>query len=197
MSNPGPAASHFGLLYLTGQDFDFQSDIEVAGELQTGYSTTHYVAAMLPRVITSHGADVRDLEFSNVRWVLLDGYSVSTMNQVAFYDMATNVDQFTVNRTGDELSSFWSYNLNSWSFGTVPDAGFNYVKAIDSNGGPVLRVDMANPSPSTHGGHASATGGVASDRRAKQFHHAISVGTRAYVEQNKALDEHHAPASVP
>ncbi|MHB8838769.1 MAG: beta strand repeat-containing protein [Gemmatimonadaceae bacterium] len=165
ISFANPASSFFGTLYLSGPAFYLGSDIQVAGELETGYSAWHTVnsSSATPRKITSHGADVRNLGFSNVAWNLLDGSDIWSMDYVAFDNMDPAADQFTITRTSDErtmcdCTSY--YELYYWSFYTTPTTG-HYIKATDTNGGPnVLELHMYNPNPSSHGGHVSTAGGA-------------------------------------
>jgi hypothetical protein len=165
ISFANPTASFFGELYLSGPEFYLASDVNVLGELETGFSAWHqvYSSSATPRKITSHGADVRDLGFNNVSWSLLDGSGVWTMDYVAFENMDPTADQFTIARTSDELvgcdcSPY--YELYYWSFSTTPTTG-RYVRATDTNGAPnLLDVYMYMPSPSSHGGRIATAGGA-------------------------------------
>ncbi|MDP1892306.1 MAG: Ig-like domain-containing protein [Gemmatimonadaceae bacterium] len=165
ISFANPTTSFFGELYLSGPEFVLASDVMVAGELETGYSSWFTVSSSsaTPRKLTSHGADVYDLTFDNVSWILLDGSSIWYMDYVTFNNMDPTVDQFTIARTADDNLSCegpCAIELYYWSFTTAPTTG-HYIKATDTNGGPnVLDVDMYMPDPSSHGGHVSTVGGA-------------------------------------
>ncbi|MBI2409006.1 MAG: hypothetical protein HYV19_11950, partial [Gemmatimonadetes bacterium] len=160
-----PTSSFFGELYLSGPETALASDVLVTGELETGYSAWHHVfsTSTASRKIASHGADVRDLGFDNVSWVVLDGSDIWSMDYVEFANMDPTTDQFTITRTSDEraLCDCTSYyELYYWSFATTPTTG-HYIKATDTNGGQnVLELYMQGPSPSAHGGHIATSGGA-------------------------------------
>lgn len=160
-----PTSSFFGVLYLSGPEFYLASDVQVLGELETGVSTWHqvYSSSATSRTITSHGADVVDLGFNNVKWSVLDGRKIWSMDYVEFDNMDPTADQFTIARTSDELALCDCspyYELYYWSFSTTPTTG-HYIKATDTNGAPnLLEVYMYMPDPSAHGGHVSTAGGA-------------------------------------
>lgn len=167
-ANPGSSA--FGHLYLQGNTYELNSDVNVLGRLETGGGYNFNLSSASPRTVTSRGADVRELHFSNVRWVLLDGESVLALDDVDFANMDPTVDQFTISRTGDDLGGETSgYTLWYWYFGTTPTTG-RYINANDSNGAvPFVQVSMYSPTPSTHGGKIATSGGALINNWATSF----------------------------
>jgi hypothetical protein len=169
-ANPGFANSHFGYLYISGENVVLASDVYAEGQFGTGISMWHYVSSTTTapadqRTITSRGADVRDLSFDNVRWVLLDGNGLYSFDYVEFYDMDPAVDQFTINRNGTlpgMLCDCVGPELYSWYFDVTPTTG-HFVNVIDSDGpttNGLQRIKMIAPSPATHGGHVAASDDV-------------------------------------
>ena len=159
-------SSFFGTLYLAGPEVILASDVQVAGQLQTGESYWHdvYSSDATARKFTSHGADVRNLGFDNVSWNLLDGSEIGSMDYVEFDDMAPTMDQFIITRAGDDGSNCecatGEYELYHWAFYTTPSTG-HYIKATDTNGGPnTLTLYMDSPDPSVNGGHVATAGGA-------------------------------------
>ncbi len=161
-ANPGSSA--FGHLYLQGNYYELNSDVNVLGRLETGGGYNFSLSSSSPRTVTSRGADVRELHFSNVRWVLLDGDAILALDDVDFTDMDPTVDQFTINRAGTELGGESSgYTLWYWYFGTTPTTG-RYINAIDSDGAvPFVKLSMYSPTPATHGGKVGTSNGALID----------------------------------
>jgi hypothetical protein len=165
-ANPGEGAgtSHFGMLYLQGLEIDLQSDVYALATLETGESSSIHVSTSTPtKKIVSHGADVRNLSFDNVRWELLDGHDIWSLDDVTFGTMDPAVDQFTITRNGalPPLCDCTSFQLWYWSFNTVPTTG-TYIKATDTDGATsgTLRIRMQNPNPTIHDGKISFNGGA-------------------------------------
>jgi hypothetical protein len=165
-ANPGEGAgkSHFGRLYLQGLEIDLQSDVYALSTLETGIVSTIHVSTATPtRKIVSHGADVRNLSFDNVRWELLDGAGIGSMDDVTFNVMDPAVDQFTMTRNGalPPLCDCSVIELWYWTFNTVPTSG-TYIKATDTDGATngALKIRMQYPNPTVHGGKISLNGGA-------------------------------------
>jgi hypothetical protein len=161
ISFANPGTSSFGQLYLQGPYYELTSNVNVLGRIETGGGSSFEVSSATPRTLTSRGADVRTLRFSNVRWVLLDGDAILALDNVEFTNMDPTVDQFTISRTGDDLGGESSgYTLWYWYFGTTPTTG-KYINANDSNGAvPFVQLSMYYPNPGVHGGKVSTSGGA-------------------------------------
>jgi len=134
-----PTTSHFGHLYIEGGNVTLNSNVLAIGRLETGQSYQFGAGSPTGFTITSHGADVRNLYFDNVRWVLLDGDAVYAMDYIAFANMDPTVDQFTLARSGDELVPCdcsppydHQYQMWGWTFYTTPTTG-HYYRATDTN----------------------------------------------------------------
>jgi YVTN family beta-propeller protein len=163
-ANPGTGSgtSHFGKLYVEANVMELSSNVMVEGRLVDG--TQAHAIAGTNQVLTSRGADVQELTFDGVQWVLLDGSDVFSLDNVTFTNMDPTVDQFTVRRDGtvpqscdcSDLPTLWY-----WDFETVPTTG-HYIRAEDSDGPTpdVLDVDVYNPFPLVHGGHVATAGGA-------------------------------------
>jgi YVTN family beta-propeller protein len=160
-----PTSSFFGTLYLAGPTYYLGSDITVAARVETGMSVYHnlFSTTSAARKITSHGADVRDLDFHNVSWILLDGSDVGSMDYVEFEGMDPTIDQFTIARTSNERAScdcYRYYKLYEWSFHTTPTTG-KYIRATDTDGGAnVLELKMEYTTPGVHSGYIAKAGGA-------------------------------------
>jgi hypothetical protein len=156
-SNPG--SSHFGTVYIQGGEVQLQSDLVATGRFESGYSSYHDIISATPHTVTSNGADVRDIYFSNTRWVIEDGDDIYDMDYVEFDNMSPTAIQFTVNRSGSDLEG-GGYYLYEWSFYTVPTTG-HYI-SVNDLGGPgngTAAVEMYYPYPAVHGGHVATSGG--------------------------------------
>jgi hypothetical protein len=166
-ANPGGGAgtSHFGALNFLSGIYGLASNVYVAGQLISTGSGTKEFTSTSDQLITSRGANITSgVTFDNVRWLLVDGNLVSTLQDVTFQNISNTAgDQFTVQRTGNQPSCDCSsiLQLDYWVFKTVPTTG-HYIRAIDSDGSmpSVLNVNMSNPTPATNGGHV-ATDGIA------------------------------------
>src|ERR1019366_8092572 len=82
-----------------------------------------------PRLLVSRGANVRQLMFNNVRWLLLDGSATTKLDTVTFNSMDPTVAQFEVQRSGTLAMP----NLNNWTFTMTPTSG-GYARATDTDG---------------------------------------------------------------
>lgn len=168
-ATPGYAAgqSHFGSLYINGDEIDVGSDIFVQGELESG-NPPHHLVSPSPRVMTSTGASVDGMTFDNVRWVLLDGNNASAGPQfnVSFINMDPTVDQLTVQRDGNQPPCDCSAALTFWfwNFSTTPTTG-HYISATDTDGASpsLLFLDMVSPFPATNGGFLQLINGAQSN----------------------------------
>ncbi|MEA3244570.1 MAG: hypothetical protein U9Q74_00290 [Gemmatimonadota bacterium] len=134
-----PTTSFFGNLYIEGGNITVNSNVLVMGRLETGNSFSFGAGSPSGFTITSHGADIRHLDFDNVRWVLLDGNTVYAMDYIGFRNMDPTVDQFTLVRSGDELVPCdcsppydHQYQLWGWTFYSAPTTG-RYYRATDTN----------------------------------------------------------------
>ena len=164
-SDPCGASSYFGALYLSGSEFHLNSDLWVTGQLMTGgdcYLVNSTTASQ--HTVTSHGADVYQLEFDNIRWVLLDGKPVWDMYYVVFDNMDPAATQFTIQRAGDNSTncdcSSGHVELDEWSFYTTPTTGY-YIAATETRAPApedALYLDMWDPYPTMHGGHVLLSG---------------------------------------
>ncbi len=159
-ANPGYALSHFGDVYFGNTDIEMASSMFADGELETGHTAAHTIHALTQGdSITTRGADVRDLLFNGARWVLLDGDSVTDMDEVEFSNQLATSVQFEVQRTG--AGPFAS--MTNWIFDTSPTGPGLYIKATDTDGassnGP-LTLTLSGTSPGTNGGFTSAVNGA-------------------------------------
>jgi hypothetical protein len=157
-ANPGFAASHFGDLY----DSDtlnvlLNSDIYADGQLQTGIVSQHQFSSS-NKLITSKGADVRDLWLTNTRWLLTDGYSISDMDAIQFQSMTSTGTQLEVQRT----NAYSSVNFTNINFQTTPTGVGLYLKVTDTNGATngLLNVTMSGTTPASSGGFTQTAGGA-------------------------------------
>jgi hypothetical protein len=159
-ANPSFANSHFGTVYFADTLTVFGGDVFADGKFETGVVANHHIKSTTgDHLLISKGADIRGVLFDNVRWQLLDGYTVDDMDVVTFTNISANtLTQFDVQRTG----AFAMDNLTNWNFQTSPVAPGLFIKATDTDGATsgFLTVNFIGVLPTLHNGFASALGGA-------------------------------------
>jgi hypothetical protein len=156
--NSGSAASQFGHLYLNDTATVLASNVYIGGQLQSGGQPGFHVEASFGVLLTSNGANLRNVLFDNVRWLLVGTDSVLDMGSVTFSNISNPTQpQFEVQRNGN--SSFAA--MTNWTFNTLPTSGGTYVKATDTDGiSPFLTLTMSGTTPGLTGGFTSALSGA-------------------------------------
>jgi hypothetical protein len=156
-ASPGFGNSHFAELYVSDTAVTtLNSDVYVDGKLETGIVTAHTLASS-NLLLTSRGADVRDLKFDNTRWLIVEGEQISTAQNVQFVNMSTTLTQLEIQQTNLKVP----VNLNLFNFSTVPTSGL-YLKVTDTNGATNgnLAITMSSPTPSYSGPYTAVFGGA-------------------------------------
>jgi hypothetical protein len=150
--------SHFGDLYFSDTlSTSLATDVYADGELETGIVTAHPVSSA-NKLLTSRGANVSNLTFTNTRWLIVDGAAISFANNVQFLGMVPTATQFEIQQNNSTPPA----TLSNFNFNTVPTGGGLYLKVTDTDGATNgnLNVTMSNPSPAVNGGFVSANGGA-------------------------------------
>lgn len=150
--NPGTgaAASHFQTLELqklAGGSVSLVSDVVAAGALIESMTEPAIIASFVANMsLTSAGATVSGLTFTNVRWIVRDGAPITAMTSVSFSSMPVTVVQLDIQRLGGTV------NLISPTFATVPSGAGRYLRVADSDGGgaSVFGVNVTGATPTSH-----------------------------------------------
>jgi hypothetical protein len=158
----GPLTSHFGDLEIALDAevtaVTLLSDAQASGVLRTGDNFQRRFESAVPRRLLSHGANVSQLEFSNVAWDLRDGSPVTTITGVTFENMSPAAVQFDIARANDTIF------VSEIMFATTPELPTGrYLRVTDTDGPTpeTFAVTIAGVSPAVHNGFAETLNGAA------------------------------------
>jgi len=105
----------------------FSTDVVAIDEFRTIGALPHAISSS-NNLLTSGGADVNNLVFTNTRWLIVDADSIVTTQNVQFLGMTPTATQLEVQRS----NAFFTANFNSFVFNTVPTGGGLYLKVTDT-----------------------------------------------------------------
>ena len=158
-ANPSATNSYFSNLILvdTVNTTTFSTDVVVNDEIRTIGTLAHAISSS-NKLLTSGGADVTNLLFTNTRWLILDGDSITTAQNVQFLGMTPTVTQLQVFRR----NVFPTASFNSFVFNTVPTGGGLYLQVFDTDSAAngFLNVNMVSPNPAVSAGLTATVGGA-------------------------------------
>lgn len=123
-----PTTSFFGTLGVYN-DITLGSDVLVGGTLAAFYATA---SSTNGRAITTHGAQIIYVTFSNVRLTIIDDGGetpAASLSNVTMGGMDPTVDQLTLKGDGNRSGV---YTLEGWIFETIPTTG-HFVKAAPAS----------------------------------------------------------------
>ena len=151
-ANPAAGSSHFGNMYTQNTSIVLSSDIFLNGQLESGGQPSFLIHAAAPQLVTSNGANLRNVTFDNVRWKTAGtsgGGLFPSIDNVTFQNIgATTLPQFDY-----EYSTTTNLTLAGFTFVTTPTGGGSYIKIV----GPDT-LTMSGVSPVLNGGFLSLSG---------------------------------------
>jgi hypothetical protein len=151
-ANPAAGSSHFGNMYTQNTSIVLSSDIFLNGQLESGGQSSFLIHAAAPQLVTSNGANLRNVTFDNVRWKTAGtsgGGLFPSIDNVTFQNIgATTLPQFDF-----EYSTTTNLTLAGFTFVTTPTGGGSYIKIV----GPDT-LTMTGVSPVLNGGFLSLSG---------------------------------------
>ena len=154
-ANPAVTLSHFGNLYLQDTATVLSSNVVLNGQLQTGGQSSFHVEAAADQLVTSNGANLRNVVFDNVRWKTAgtNGNGLfPSLDNVIF----KNISNTTAAQFDYEYSTKTNLTLAGFTFNTVPTGAGSYITIV----GPDT-LTMTGISPAINGGWLSLSGGGA------------------------------------
>jgi len=170
-ATPGYASSHFGTLYFGDTITVLMSNVFADGQLQTGGASSFRISSALDHLVTSRGANLRNVVFDNVRWETTDVGSGSgtfpSIDSVTFQ----NISNTTAPQFDFEYPATTNLTLAGFSFLTTPTGAGSYIKIV----GPDT-LTMTSVTPAFNGGFLSLSGfGAVINWPAGPTHLAFSV----------------------
>ncbi|HEV8410353.1 MAG TPA: Ig-like domain-containing protein, partial [Gemmatimonadaceae bacterium] len=156
-ANPGyTTASHFGNLFLADTATVIGSNIFLNGQLQSGGSAASFrIGSPADHLVTSNGANLRNVVFDNVRWSTIGTNGAGlfpSIHDVTFQ----NISQTILPQFDYEYSTKTNITLTNFTFLTTPTGGGTYITIV----GPDT-LTMTGVTPSNNGGFLSMSGGGA------------------------------------
>lgn len=151
----GAGTSHFANVEMSkgeaGTHVVLNTPAYALGVLSTGTGVpaqrflANVTEPMTPSVLfQSHGADVENITFSNVKWSILDGAAIGRMDQITFVAIDSAATHLNIERSGGDV-----IGIRQIVFGPEPQEG-DYIRIVDLDGatGGTLTVNVDGVTPS-------------------------------------------------